>query len=136
MPRILPRFQVPLSLSGRPPALPHRSRLGIEGVWLVLVSRFTMYLDPEALVWAVALLVMGISDPKSEWHFTLFWPEWVFGIRSPGYNLGHSISYLLRGDPLSSFEAHWLGPMVMLVLLHRIVTLTVRRSRFMRNKGG
>ena len=134
--RILPRFQGPLSLSVRPPALPHRSRLGGEGVWLGVASRFTRYVDPEALVWAVALLVMAVSDPRSEGHFTLFWPQWVFGIRSPGYDLGHSVSYLLRGDPLSSFDAHWLGPVVVLVLLHRIVILTVRKARLTRNKGG
>lgn len=116
--------------------LPYTRRVGRTAIRLVFASRLARYVDAEALVWAVALLVMRLSDPASQRHFTLFWPEWVFGIRSPGYNLGHSISYMLRGDPLSSFEAHWLGPLVVLVLLHRIGILTLRRARLIRNMGG
>ena len=60
--------------------------------------------EPEALVWLCALLFLGLSNPKSEFHFTLFWPSWFFDIKSPGYGLGHSISWLFRGEVFALIE--------------------------------
>ena len=88
-----------------------------------MISRVKRLVDFEALIWVVGLAVVAIGDPNSERHFTLFWPQWVFGIQSPGFGLGHSIGYLFRGDIQGSLNSHLLGVPVVAVLLWRIVTL-------------
>lgn len=93
-------------------------------------------IDAEALIWSLGLLFLAASDPVSGTHFTLFWPQWVFGIQSPGYGLGHSIGYLFRGDLLGSLDAHLLGAPVVIVLVHRIISLEVRRLRAIGRTGG
>ena len=84
-------------------------------------------------MWAAGLLVLGASNPNSDFHFTLFWPQWVFGIQSPGYGLGHSIAYLFRGDLTSSLDSHLLGVPVVIVLTYRILSLQVRKAQAIRN---
>ena len=86
-------------------------------------------IDPEALAWTVGLLAIAVSNPASDRHFTLFWPQWVFGIQSPGYGLGHSIGYLFRGDLASSLDSHWLGIPAVVALSYRIMNLQVRKTR-------
>ena len=85
--------------------------------------------DTEALMWVAGLLLLAASNPRSDFHFTLFWPEWVFGIQSPGYGLGHSVAYLFRGDLASSLESHLLGLPVVIALTYRIISLQVRKLR-------
>lgn len=41
----------------------------------------------------------------------------------PGEGLGHSISFLMRGDIHSSFEANLMGPIAVGVLVARIATI-------------
>ena len=74
-------------------------------------------------------LRMSFDNPEFETHFNLFWPEWIFGIQSPGYGLGHSIGFLFRGDLQSSWDSHWLGVPVTIVLVHRIVGLQIRKLK-------
>ena len=88
-------------------------------------------IDFEALIWTLGLIVVAVGNPTSETHFTLFWPQWVFGIESPGRGLGHSIGYLFRGDVQASLQTHWLGLPVVIVLAHRIVTLQLRKWKSM-----
>ena len=92
-----------------------------------LIRRSRELVDFEALIWAIGLTIVAVSDPNSERHFTLFWPQWVFGIQSPGFGLGHSIGHLFRGDIQSSLNSHLLGVPVVAVLLWRIVTLQYRK---------
>lgn len=92
-----------------------------------LIGRVRRLVDFEALIWTVGLAVVAIGDPSSERHFTLFWPQWVFGIQSPGFGLGHSIGYLFRGDIQSSLNSHLMGIPVVAVLLWRIATLQYRK---------
>ena len=92
-----------------------------------MISRVKSLVDFEAMIWAVGLAIVAIGDPNSERHFTLFWPQWVFGIQSPGFGLGHSIGFLFRGDLQSSLNSHLLGAPVVAVLLWRIVTLQYRK---------
>ena len=84
-------------------------------------------MDFEALIWTIGLIVVAVGDPTSDTHFTLFWPQWVFGIESPGRGLGHSIGYLFRGDVQASIQTHWLGLPVVAILAHRIVSLQWRK---------
>ena len=87
------------------------------------------YVNTEALFWAVGLAIVAIGNPESERHFTLFLPQWLFGIQSPGHGLGHSIGFLVRGDLQSSWDSHWFGIPTVIILLHRIVSLQWRRLR-------
>ncbi|MCL5991886.1 MAG: DUF2752 domain-containing protein [Bacteroidetes bacterium] len=43
-----------------------------------------------------------------------------------------SISYLLHGNLLQSFQAHWLGPIALIIILYRIYQLI--RNLILRNK--
>lgn len=91
-------------------------------------------IDTEALLWAAGLLVLAASNPASDFHFTLFWPQWAFGIQSPGYGLGHSVAYLFRGDLASSLDSHLLGVPVVIALTYRIISLQLRKAQAIRSK--
>ena len=91
------------------------------------------FVEPEALIWLCALVALAASNPESDFHFTLFWPSWFFDIKSPGYGLGHSISWLFRGEISRSFDSHWLGIPTVIILSYRIVTLQIKRARLRRN---
>lgn len=97
-----------------------------------ILGNVNRYLDFEALVWASGLAAVAIVNPESDIHFNLFWPQWIFGIQSLGYGLGHSIGFLFRGDLQSSWNSHWLGVPVTIVLVHRIVSLQIRKLRINR----
>ena len=86
-----------------------------------------MLVSFEALAWTAGLVYLACCDPRSANHFTLWLPWHLFGIRSPGYNLGHAVAWLFRGDLARSVEAHWLGIPAVLILGHRVVQLTRRR---------
>ena len=91
------------------------------------------YVDREAAIWVAALVVLALGNPNSDFHFTIFWPYYVWGIKSPGYGLGHSISYLFRGDVLSAIETHILGIPAVGIILWRIVTLQIRLFKLNRS---
>ena len=42
------------------------------------------YVDREAAIWVAALIVLALGNPESDFHFTIFWPHYVWGIQSPG----------------------------------------------------
>ena len=94
------------------------------------------FIDTEALVWTVGLAFVSIGNPESDIHLTLFWPQWFFDIRSPGYGLGHSIGYLFRGDLHNSLDSHWLGIPAVAILSHRIITLQIRKLRIAKTRHG
>ena len=99
------------------------------------IRRIRRLIDLEALIWTLGLIVVAVGDPSSDTHFTLFWPQWVFGIESPGKGLGHSIGYLFRGDVNASLQSHWLGLPVVVILAHRIVSLQLRRWKSYGKQG-
>jgi hypothetical protein len=78
----------------------------------------------EGIFWVGALLFLAFQDPYSTTHFTLFLPSLFFDIPSPGLNLGHSISFLFRGDIYESVQAHYLGIPTTIILLLRIGILS------------
>ena len=77
----------------------------------------------EGITWIAALLFFAFQDPYSTTHLSLFWPSWFFDIQSPGYNLGHSISLLLRANIFDSIQAHYLGIPTTVVLMIRVIVL-------------
>ena len=91
------------------------------------------YVDREAVIWVAALVVLALGNPNSDFHFTIFWPYYVWGIKSPGYGLGHSISYLFRGDVISAIETHILGIPAVAIILWRVITLEMRLFKSIRS---
>ncbi|MCH7740926.1 MAG: DUF2752 domain-containing protein [Chloroflexi bacterium] len=89
-------------------------------------------LDREALIWLAALIYLGLSDPTSSTHISLFPPDWILGIKSPGFNLGHSISFLLHGDVAASILAHYFGIPAVIILIWRMASLVGDRRRVKR----
>ncbi len=84
------------------------------------------YVDREAAIWVFGLIVLALGNPESDFHFTIFWPYYLWDIKSPGFGLGHSISYLFRGDVTAAIETHILGIPAVAILLWRIATLEYR----------
>ena len=101
---------------------------GVTGVRSLL-----RFVDREAAIWVLALLVLAMGNPNSDFHFTIFWPYYVWGIKSPGFGLGHSISYLFRGDVMAAIETHILGIPAVAILVWRIATLECRRIKLNRS---
>ena len=91
------------------------------------------YVDREAVIWVAALVVLALGNPNSDFHFTIFWPYYVWGVKSPGYGLGHSISYLFRGDVISAIETHILGIPAVAIILWRVITLEIRLFKSIRS---
>ena len=91
------------------------------------------YVDREAAIWVAALVVLALGNPNSDFHFTIFWPYYVWGIKSPGYGLGHSISYLFRGDVISAIETHILSIPAVAIISWRVVTLEMRLFKSIRS---
>ena len=97
------------------------------------MRRLLRYIDREAVIWVSALVVLALGNPNSDFHFTIFWPYYVWGIKSPGFGLGHSISYLFRGDVTSAIETHILGIPAVAIILWRVVTLEMRLFKSIRS---
>lgn len=77
----------------------------------------------EAVVWTFGLLYLAFIHSPGETHFTVC-PLANLGIDfCPGCGLGNSISYLFKGDFISSFVAHPLGIFALIVLTLRIFTI-------------
>src|SRR5690606_17432501 len=78
----------------------------------------------EAIIWLGGLLALALWRPEGESHFTLC-PLRNAGFDfCPGCGLGHSISFLFRGELVHSISAHPLGIFAVIVLSYRIVQLT------------
>jgi hypothetical protein len=87
----------------------------------------------ELVFWVAALVSLALADPAGPAHFSLC-PLKAMGITwCPGCGLGHSISWLFRGDIHNSFHAHWLGIPALIIILYRIYTLSVQK--FTRYRG-
>jgi hypothetical protein len=81
----------------------------------------------ELTFWIAALASLAFTDPAGPAHFSLC-PLKAIGITwCPGCGLGHSISWLFRGNIRNSFHAHWLGIPALIIILYRIYTLIVQK---------
>lgn len=76
----------------------------------------------EVIVWITAILLLALMSPTNN-HASLC-PFNAVGISyCPGCGLGHSISWLFRGNFTESFHAHPLGWLALLIISWRIFTL-------------
>jgi len=86
-------------------------------------------IDSEAWLWIAGLAVLAIINPDSNSHFTLC-PFKNLGFKfCPGCGLGHSISYLFRGNIKASLNSHILGIPSVLILSARTISL-IKKSKF------
>jgi hypothetical protein len=78
----------------------------------------------ELFMWLSALVALAIIDPTQS-NLPVVCPVELMGFDlCPGKGLGRSLSFLLRGDLLRAWEAHWLGVPALLILVVRIVKLS------------
>jgi hypothetical protein len=83
----------------------------------------------EALVWIVGLVYLAVIHTPGENHFTVC-PFANLGIGfCPGCGLGNSISYLFKGDFISSFHSHPLGIFAIIIITFRIFTIIKNNRR-------
>lgn len=89
---------------------------GIRHSFQFLRARF------EAAAWITGITLMAVMPPTDE-HASLC-PFKACGLGfCPGCGLGHSISWLFRGEFVHSFQAHPLGILAIAVLLWRIIVI-------------
>ena len=77
----------------------------------------------EAAIWILGILYLAIINSPESIHFTIC-PLKNLGIEfCPGCGLGNSISYLFRGDLVSSFRTHPLGIFALFIITLRIISI-------------
>jgi hypothetical protein len=77
----------------------------------------------ELIFWVASLALLGLMSPGSDPHFSLCIFRMLEINFCPGCGLGHSISYLSRGNIQASLSAHPLGIFALMVILFRIYKL-------------
>ncbi|PKL86764.1 MAG: hypothetical protein CVV22_01340 [Ignavibacteriae bacterium HGW-Ignavibacteriae-1] len=83
----------------------------------------------ELLFWVSALFWLAFVEIKTV-HFT-FCPLSNAGLDfCPGCGLGQSVSLIMSGNVLQSFEAHPLGMFALIIILHRIYVLISNYIKF------
>lgn len=82
----------------------------------------------EAVIWIVALILLAIMEPTNS-HASLCPLSWTGLDFCPGCGLGHSISYLFRGEFNQSFETHPLGVFAVVILLYRSFIIIYRNNK-------
>lgn len=70
----------------------------------------------EAYIWTLGLGALACMDPTAERLIDGCLSRLLFDMPCPGCGLGHAVSYLFRGDVVSSFQAHPLGLPAVLIL--------------------
>ncbi len=87
------------------------------------LSRLTAAIDLEMVIWISGLVFLALYNPATGTDFTVC-PFRLLGIHwCPGCGLGHSVSFLLHGDVVRSWQCHPLGIPALGILMMRIVTL-------------
>ena len=76
----------------------------------------------ELAFWIVSIVLLGLMNPR-EVHYSFCLFKFLGLNLCPGCGLGHSISFLIRGDIKSSFAAHPLGIFGLSIIFFRIYKL-------------
>lgn len=84
---------------------------------------FYKLLSLEGIVWLVSLIYLATLSNSTEQHFTIC-PLSNLGFEHcPGCGLGKSVSLILHGHFIESFDFHWLGIPALLIIVYRISQL-------------
>lgn len=90
---------------------------------------FYKLLSFEGIVWFVSLIYLATLSNNIEQHFT-FCPLSNLGFEHcPGCGLGKSVSLILHGHFIESFDFHWLGIPALIIILFRIFQLIRNNSK-------
>lgn len=87
-----------------------------------------LFKNLELLFWSSALLFLAINPPSTG-DFTLCIFKNIGFENCMGCGIGHSISYIFRGDFSGAYEAHPLGFPILLFLFYHIFQLIWKRLR-------
>lgn len=84
----------------------------------------------EAIAFTLGLVLLGLMDPGAfnGPSFCLF--EQVGITFCPGNGLGHSISYVFRGEIYKALEYNIIGPFAIIILVYRIVYLLSKNRQY------
>lgn len=84
----------------------------------------------EAIFWIAAIIALAVTSPVNQCYslclFHHLGLDWC-----PGCGLGHSISWLFRGDLAESFSAHPLGIPALAIITLRIIKII--RNNYQQN---
>lgn len=96
------------------------------------IKRLFAYIGVEPIIWIAAFVFLAIHDPYTQNEFSIC-PLKALGFHyCPGCGLGRSISFLLHGDLVSSFQAHIFGIPATIILFSRTVNLlskTIKQNK-------
>ena len=93
----------------------------------ILNHLYTIYF--EVVAFSVGLALLAFMDPYSTTGPGLCLLENLGFQYCPGDGLGHSISFIFRGDVNSALEANILGPFAIIILGGRILYLVFINSK-------
>lgn len=80
----------------------------------------------EVAVFATGLFLLALMDPAAANGPSLCLFDQLGFSFCPGDGLGHSISYIFRGEFSSAMEANILGPFAILIISTRIIHLLIK----------
>jgi hypothetical protein len=93
------------------------------GALIRKIKKMWLLIGFEASVWISGLGYLLLFHVPSESHFTIC-PLSNLGFEfCPGCGLGNSISYIFRGDFITSFHSHPLGIFAFLIITFRILSI-------------
>jgi len=102
---------------------------GLVGTISNKFKKFWSLIGFEALVWILGIAYLLFIHIPGDTHFTIC-PLSNLGLKfCPGCGLGNSISYIFKGDLISSFYSHPLGIFALLVITFRIFTIIKNNRR-------
>lgn len=78
----------------------------------------------EWIVFLGGLIAMALMDPLSTGHSLCLFEAVGFKY-CLGEGLGHSIAFLFRGEFYNAIEANFMGPVAVVVLSSRIISLWI-----------
>ncbi|MGQ1888960.1 DUF2752 domain-containing protein [Thermophagus sp. OGC60D27] len=83
----------------------------------------------EAFIWLGAIIALALTDPTED-HMSLCPLKNAGFQHCPGCGLGHSISWLFKGQIAASFHSHPLGIPAIIILLTRSYNLLKNDIKF------
>jgi len=83
----------------------------------------------EIIFWMISLLALAVADPAGK-HYKICILNLAGISWCPGCGIGHSISYLLHGNPAASLDAHWLGIPALIIIMERIFSILYQNYYF------
>jgi hypothetical protein len=86
----------------------------------------------EAIIWIAALTALALTEPTLH-HYTLCPIDNLGFSFCPGCGLGRSIALFFRGAWSDSFRMHPLGPVAVLLLLYRSISIFRKNYKYHKN---